>query len=386
MAARGRSRRVDDLPRRDDRLAGYLERAYASRRLRERLVRVGDVARVVAPDGSGDDDAARDARCTLARTSKPRQAAWKNGRPARSGLPPRLDRAWSGRRSGGVDDRPRHSSGRGLARRCRGLAREPRATTCPRAVRPRPGSRNTWAARRYRLCVGRNQNRAVVPHHVCVSHGRDGRDTQHRRDGSGGDDWSERAATRPEPRGSRGTPHRGGGSRRGCGCGRTPLESISEQPRMPQSPAHWALRTLTAGESTARASFWRESVRNRRRRAAMRIPLNKRFARAVGLRAIWARRLAWPVSVDLSLGRTLGGAFGNDLFVGPWDDLAGARFADTLIGDAASNEIFGGPGNDHIEGRAGRRSPFRGRRHRPPGRRRRTDECLEGETVLFCEP
>ncbi len=85
----------------------------------------------------------------------------------------------------------------------------------------------------------------------------------------------------------------------------------------------------------------------------MRIPLDKRFARAVGLRAIWARRLAWPVSVDLSLGRTLGGAFGNDLFVGPWDDLAGARFADTLIGDAASNEIFGGPGNDHIEGRAG---------------------------------
>ena len=65
-----------------------------------------------------------------------------------------------------------------------------------------------------------------------------------------------------------------------------------------------------------------------------------------------------PVSVDLSLGLTLGGSYGVDRFVGPWDYLVGTRSAETLIGDAGANEIFGMEGDDHIEGRAGDEAPL----------------------------
>ena len=93
-----------------------------------------------------------------------------------------------------------------------------------------------------------------------------------------------------------------------------------------------------------------------------------------------------PASVDLSLGRTLGGVHGDDRFVGPWDMLEGTMHPDTLIGDAGTNVILGQGGNDHIEGRAGDDHLFGG-----PGTDLLdggdgTDECLEGETVLFCEP
>ena len=63
------------------------------------------------------------------------------------------------------------------------------------------------------------------------------------------------------------------------------------------------------------------------------------------------------VSVDLSLGLTLGGSYGVDRFVGPWTYLVGTRSA-TLIGDAGANEIFGMEGDDHIEGRAGDEAPL----------------------------
>lgn len=93
-----------------------------------------------------------------------------------------------------------------------------------------------------------------------------------------------------------------------------------------------------------------------------------------------------PVSVDLSLGRTLGGLYGNDRFVGPWDYLAGTMFADTFIGDAGTNSIFGLEGDDHIEGRAGDDHLFGDAGTDLLDGGDGTDECLDGETVLFCEP
>ncbi len=166
VAARGRSRRVDDLPRRDDRLAGYLERAYASRRLRRAIGPSGRrgsawwllmVAAMMMPL------AMRDARWLAHRS-----LARRRGRTVALHVLGFL-LVWTG--LGAVVAAA--ASTIGLGTRAAAVSLAAAAVWHVSPVRRRvlgrcgpAGLRNTWAARRYRLCAGRNQNRAVVPHHV----------------------------------------------------------------------------------------------------------------------------------------------------------------------------------------------------------------------------
>jgi Ca2+-binding RTX toxin-like protein len=68
------------------------------------------------------------------------------------------------------------------------------------------------------------------------------------------------------------------------------------------------------------------------------------------------------VQVNLSNGSTSGGDAGNDTILGGIDGVIGSDYDDTLIGfnasstdpdDTYTNELFGGKGNDTIEGRGG---------------------------------
>jgi Ca2+-binding RTX toxin-like protein len=97
-------------------------------------------------------------------------------------------------------------------------------------------------------------------------------------------------------------------------------------------------------------------------------------------------RTGGGVTVDLPLGRASGGGAGNDRLVGPWDDIGGSFFADTLIGNGGPNQIVGGEGDDHIESRGG--DDFLvgegGTDFLDGGTG--NDFCEDGETVLNCEP
>ena len=61
-----------------------------------------------------------------------------------------------------------------------------------------------------------------------------------------------------------------------------------------------------------------------------------------------------------------------------FESLEGSAFADTLIGDKATNVIDGGPGNDHILGGGGARRP-----RRRPGNRRLQGQ---GRIHISCGP
>lgn len=57
------------------------------------------------------------------------------------------------------------------------------------------------------------------------------------------------------------------------------------------------------------------------------------------------------VHVDLRKGRATGE--GNDTIVGPVEDVTGSSHDDVLLGTDAANELEGGVGSDHLDGRGG---------------------------------